>query len=263
MDKLRTKSPSLAVRQEMELESWRSYEGRTDQLGYSVAVLNKAPVLLDMLRRYADSFERANDILELGAGQGWASCIVKRRFPHARITASDMSPDAIAGITNWERVFDVQVDEKLVAPSYDTRRPDSSVDLVFAFASAHHFVLQRRTLEEIARVLRPGGQALYLYEPSCSDWIHPLAAARVRRTRSDVVEDTLKQGQIQDFARAAGLRPELHLYPSTRDRGPVGTIYNTVLLRVPKIGLVLWCGANFRFTKPATESADRVQSAAE
>lgn len=242
----------LARRQALELESWRDAKGPREPLEYLVNVLAEAPVLLDLLRRYGQVFERATDVLELGAGTGWASCIVKRRFPHVRVTATDISPEAIAGIETWQRVFQVEVDEARPALSYDTGQPDSSVDLVFAFASAHHFVEHWRTLKEIQRILRPGGQALYLYEPSSPEYVYPIAMRRIQRTRTDVIEDVLKQERIATLARKAGLECEIDLFPTlARRRGALGSIYNAALLRVPVLRRVLWCTANFHFTKLA------------
>ena len=241
----------LAARQALELRSWIDARAQREPLTYLVNTLADAPTLLALLGRYERLFERATDVLELGAGQGWASCIVKRRFPHVRVTATDMSPKAISGIRTWERVFDVDVDVARSALSYDTGQPDASIDLVFAFASAHHFVLHKRTFQEIFRILRPGGQALYLFEPSCRDYVYPLATRRIRRTRTDVVEDMLKQEQISARAHAAGLACAIDLYPTLARRGPLGTIYNAVLIGVPILRRVLWCTANFQFTKPA------------
>jgi trans-aconitate methyltransferase len=250
MRELRSRQPTVAERQAKELESWHKSEAIRDPLTYLVTSLGKsAPVLVELLDRYRHDFERAADILELGAGQGWASCIVKSRFPGASVVATDFSPDAISHVPTWERVFNVKIDGGSVASSFETGMPDSSVDLVFAFASAHHFVLHRKTFKELARILRPGGTVLYLYEPSVRDWIYPIAQARMRMTRTDVFEDVLKQDQILRQARAEGLAAEMHLWPTMIGRGPLGVLYNGLLLAVPPLRRLAWCTANFRFTK--------------
>ena len=234
----------------MELDSWRQGEAMREPLTYLVNSLSKsAPVFLELVERFRSDFERAGTILELGAGQGWASCIVKSRFPEAHVIATDFSPDAIASIGTWERVFDVKADEARQASSYETGLPDELVDLVFAYASAHHFVLHRETLREIARIVRPGGTALYLYEPSVRNWIYPMARARIQRTRTDVVEDAINQDKLLVQAAAAGLGAELDLWPTMIGRGSLGVLYNAVLLKVPPLRRIAWCTANFRFTK--------------
>ncbi len=251
MTSSRRRDPTVAERQAKELASWRQPEAVREPLAYLVTSLSKtAPSFLELLDHYRSDFERANDILELGAGQGWASCIVKNRYPEARVIVSDFSPDAIAHVPTWERVFDVKVDETRVAKSFDSGLTDESVDLVFAHASAHHFVLHAQTFKELARILRPGGVALYLYEPSVRSWAYPLARWRMRRTRADVYEDVLNQEQLLAQAEAARLRAEMRLWPTMLGRGPLGVLYNAALIAVPPLRRVAWCTANFRFTKP-------------
>jgi SAM-dependent methyltransferase len=260
MNRSRVRHPTVAERQAKELESWQKSEAIREPLLYLVASLSKsAPTLLGLLDRHTGIFEQATDVLELGAGQGWASCIVKRRFPDARVIATDISADAIANVPTWERVFDVKLDEARVGKSYETGLPDSSIDVVFAFASAHHFVLHARTFKEMARVLRPGGAALYLHEPSVRSWAYPIARARMRRTRTDVYEDALNQELTLSLARAAGLRAQMDLSPTLIGRGPLGVLYNGLLIAVPPLRRVAWCTANFCFTKPNQDGARAVE----
>ena len=247
----RHRDPTVAERQAKELESWQKSEAVREPLNYLVTSLSKtAPSFVELLDRYESDFKRGQDILELGAGQGWASCLVKSRYPNARVVVTDFSPDAIAHVPTWERVFDVKVDETRVAKSFDTGLPEASMDLVFAHASAHHFVLHAKTFKELARVLRPGGVALYLYEPSVRGWAYPVARWRMRRTRTDVYEDVLNQEQLLAQAKSAGLQAEMQLWPTMLGRGPLGVLYNAALIAVPPLRRVAWCTANFRFTKP-------------
>jgi methylase of polypeptide subunit release factors len=39
---------------------------------------------------WSSAFQQATRVLELGAGQAWAACIVKQRFPHLHVFASDI-----------------------------------------------------------------------------------------------------------------------------------------------------------------------------
>lgn len=94
-------------------------------------------MFVEKLKMFNSHFAGARDILELGGDQGWASCIVKRSYPGARLTLTDISEDARA------------------CRSYETPFPDASFDLIFAFSAAHHFVRHRRTLQEIRRLCGP------------------------------------------------------------------------------------------------------------
>ena len=72
----------------------------------------------------------------------------------------------------------------------------------------------------------------------------------MRRTRTDVYEDALNQEQLLAQADAAGLTAEMDLWPTMIGRGPLGVLYNGLLMAVPPLRRVAWCTANFRFTKP-------------
>jgi hypothetical protein len=68
--------PTLDERVEKELAFWR--ESETERSGVFspelvVWKLTEANSFLEAMRRHRLEFERANDVLELGAGQGWAS----------------------------------------------------------------------------------------------------------------------------------------------------------------------------------------------
>ena len=193
----------------------------------------EAAVLVDVLRRYESDFARASNILELGGGQGWASCIVKRQFPNARVTLSDLSADAISSVRTWERVYNVRLDGAIACPSYEIPVSNAAFDLVFAFASAHHFAAHRQTFRELRRVLGPAGQALYFYEPSCHPMFYRLAHRRVNRKRPEVPEDALVYSKLVSVAGEAGLEAALEFYPSLLTRAPGALLYYSVLARLP------------------------------
>jgi SAM-dependent methyltransferase len=148
-------------------------------------------------------------------------------------------------------VFKVQIDQHYACKSYNIPEEDASLDCVFCFAAAHHFVAHRRTLQEIARVLSPGGNCLYFYEPSCPSFWHPLAYRRVNRKRPEVPEDVLIYSKIRDLASDAGLNYDLQFYPSTLKRGAVETVYYTLLGEIHPLQRLLPCTVNYHFSKPS------------
>ena len=124
-------------------------------------------------RHLLHRFEAATTILELGAGQGWASCLTKVLLGgEHRFIVTDVSEEAVQSVAIWERAFDTRIDEARGSPSFDLGMPDESVDLVFCFQAAHHFGAHRRTLAEVSRVLRPGGACLYLHEPTTPSYLY-------------------------------------------------------------------------------------------
>ncbi len=154
--------------------------------------------------------------------------------------------------SKWERIFSVRLDRSYACISYQMDEPDNSIDRIFCFAAAHHFLAHRKTLREIGRVLRPRGTACYFYEPTTPNFLYPLAYRRVNRKRPEVPEDVLIALKIRDIALDLGFSMVIDRYPSTLCRGPVETMYYYMLCRMAVLQILLPCTANLIFTKPAS-----------
>ena len=191
----------LATKEQMEIDAWRdapTESPESDSVENLVNKLSDAQVFLEGLGRHRDLFLGASSILELGAGQGWASCIVKKMMGDGkRVVATDISPHAVASVWKWERVFSVKLDGALDCRSYEVPVPDSSVDLVFTFQAAHHFVAHKRTLREMHRILTGGGTCLYLHEPTCNQMFRATAHRRVNTKGMPVPEDVLVYSRLE------------------------------------------------------------------
>ena len=198
---------------------------------------------------YGSQFAGARRILELGGGQGWASCLVKRRYPAAHVVVSDAVEAAIAGRTIWERVFDTRLDGAVAAPAQSLPVPDGSADLLFCFAAAHHFIDYDAALREAHRILTPGGSCLWLYEPTSPRFWHGMAESRVNRKRADVPEHVIVPSTVLEIARRIGFDAQVTLAPDGVRRGRVTPIYYGVLSLVPLLARVLPCTAHFTFRK--------------
>lgn len=200
-------------RERLEIDFWTASETESPGARSLDAFTNKvseARVVLEKFEGYREVFGSAERMLELGGGQGWVSCLLARRFPDIeQIVTSDTSPAAVASLAEWERVFEVKISDCFACCSYDIPAEDESFDLVFVFAAAHHFGAHRRTLREIARVLKPGGHALYLHEPACRDYVYEHALKRVNRKRPVVQEDVLRFRRISELASDAGLEVQI------------------------------------------------------
>jgi SAM-dependent methyltransferase len=208
-----------------------------------------AAVFFDIIRPYLREFTAAQRIAEIGGGQGWASCIVKRLNPAAQVTLTDAVGEAIAGRSIWERVLDCTLDGAHAAPAQALPFADASVDLLFCFAAAHHFVDHAAALRETQRVLAPGGRCLWLYEPTSPKWTHAAAEKRVNKKRPDVPEHVLVPAEIVSMAESCGLGASYLFCTSVAHRGRFATLYYLALDTVPLLRRLLPCTAHFEFTK--------------
>ena len=229
----------VAAKQKTEIDFWRNDPRESPESNniYNIYnIVNKvsdAAVFLECLESIKGELSNPAKIFELGSGQGWASCLVKRLFPQAHVTSTDLSEYAIKSLNKWEYIWQVKIDASYHCTSYETRESDSSLDLVFCFAAAHHFLFHDKTLHEIYRILKPGGKALYFYEPTSPKLFYSFAYQRVNRKRPHVPEDVLVISHMREIAHANNLKLRVDLFPSTLRREPLENVYYTLLSKFP------------------------------
>jgi len=242
---------SLEDKENAEILFYRDAEHEKPEADSLPNLLNKmqdCAVFVSVLPKFDDIFRNATDVLEIGGGQGWASCALKKLYPKLRVTLTDISEYAVKSCHKWERVFGTSIDESFACRSYEIPKPDASLDCVFCFSSAHHFVKHSETLKEIKRVLRKGGHCLYLHEVTTSRLMYRWAHARVNR-RGVVPEDVIIHKDLLSAAREMELTATIQFNPTLLKRGPAETLYYFVLGRLGFLQPLLPCSANFRFDK--------------
>jgi trans-aconitate 2-methyltransferase len=104
---------------------------------------------LDLLGRI--DMARPTEIVDLGAGTGNVTRLLKDRWPEARVTGVDASPDMLAKATAagpdivWERA------------DLATWRPARPPDLIYSNAALHWLGDHARLFPSLASALAPGG----------------------------------------------------------------------------------------------------------
>jgi uncharacterized protein YbaR (Trm112 family)/protein-L-isoaspartate O-methyltransferase len=97
-------------------------------------------------------------VLELGPGPGAFSVDAARRAsPQGRLIIIDIQPEMIAKVEARLRDAGITNAETRVAGAYELPLADSSIDRAFLVTVLGEITDQRRALEELHRVLRPGG----------------------------------------------------------------------------------------------------------
>ncbi|CCH32050.1 methyltransferase domain-containing protein [Actinosynnema sp. NPDC047251] len=150
-------------------------------------------------------------VLDFGAGTCWTSRYLTRLG--CRVVALDVSPTAL---DLGRRLFAEQPvpgahhePEFLV---FDGRRidlPDASVDRILSFDAFHHVPNPAEVLQEMARVLRPGGIAAFA-EPGDRHSIQPQSQYEMRHY--GVIENDVVIEDVWEWARDAGF-VDLRLCP--------------------------------------------------
>jgi ubiquinone/menaquinone biosynthesis C-methylase UbiE len=100
------------------------------------------------------------EVLEIGSGAGAHSAVFARRG--ARMTSLDLTPDRVLATA---RKFDLLDGIDAMAVQGDAARlpfPDASFDIVYSNGVLHHTPRIRLAVQEVHRVLRPGGRAVIM-----------------------------------------------------------------------------------------------------
>ena len=176
--------------------------------------------------------------------------MLKRLYSDAHFVVTDISDDAIASLYKWEHIFSTTIDESYACLSYETKEKDNSVDLVFCFASAHHFVEQGKTLAELSRILTPGGYAIYFSEPVTPRLFYPYAYRKVNKIRPEVPEDFLITSHMRELAQSSGLTLSVDYDPNMSGRTPKAVMVYSVLRRLQFVAKMMSCAASLVFHKP-------------
>ena len=121
-------------------------------------------------------------ILDLGCGAGESS--VYFALKGARVTAVDVSKEMLHVATELAKQWDVTIDTRLMIAE-DMDLPSDSFDYVYGNGVLHH-VDRKKAYNEIYRILKPGGQAIFI-EPLCYNPIISVyrIIARSVRTRGE------------------------------------------------------------------------------
>jgi len=99
------------------------------------------------------------DVLEIGVGNGSHAGLIAS---HARsFTGIDLTDYAVKSISERFRIFGLK-GKVLKMDAERLEFPDMTFDLIWSWGVIHHSSNTRKILEEIHRVLRPGGRALIM-----------------------------------------------------------------------------------------------------
>ncbi len=172
-------------------------------------LLDQANTLADLL--HGDTrYPGGSRVLEAGCGVGSQTAILARHSPEAQITSVDISPASIESArARLERQGATNVSFS-VQDLYALRFDDNSFDHVFVCFVLEHLREPAGVLQELKRVLRPGGSITVIEGDHGSFYCHP-ETPESRRVVQSFVETQARLGGNALIGRA--------LYPLLRGAG--------------------------------------------
>ncbi len=133
----------------------------------SLQVGIEVPLLVNLLR-----IPTGGRVLEVGCGSGAALVELSRRLRPTRMIGADVDGSLLNEAAGRLRLCAVDC-ELLHADVHALPLPDRSVDVVIDFGTCYHIPDAGAAIQEIARVIRPGG--LFVHETPVSQLLaHPI-----------------------------------------------------------------------------------------
>jgi ubiquinone/menaquinone biosynthesis C-methylase UbiE len=164
----------------------------------------------------------ASEVLDLGCGTGTLAIWAKREFQEANVSGLDGDPKVLARARRKaaDAGLPIRFDQGL---SDDLPYPDASFDRVLSSLFFHHLErkAKERTIREVSRVMRPGG------ELHVADWGRPGGPAMWTLSWSIRLLD----GRAPTRDNLAGALPALFERNGLEQawlRGQMATIYGTL-----------------------------------
>jgi ubiquinone/menaquinone biosynthesis C-methylase UbiE len=162
----------------------------------------KFPWIMERIDREA-SILKGKHLLEIGCGMGYDSLEFLKRG--VRVTATDLTPNAVAITRRHFEVENVQAEAIQTANALDLPFEADTFDAVWANGVLHATGDTRRAIQEARRVLKPGGRAIishFYRKPSWMYLLHHLGRENIEYKEEDPpVNEFYTESEILDMFR--------------------------------------------------------------
>lgn len=145
----------------------------------------KFPWIMARIEREAARLH-GQHLLEIGCGMGYDSLEFLKRG--VRVTATDLTPNAVRIAQRHFEVAGVQAEDVRVANALDLPFADNTFDAVWANGVLHATGDTARAVREARRVLKTGGRAIishFYRKPSWMDWMHRFGRENIEHKDED------------------------------------------------------------------------------
>jgi SAM-dependent methyltransferase len=131
----------------------------------------KFPWIMDRIEREAADL-RGKHLLEVGCGMGFDSLEFLKRG--VRVTATDLTPTAVAFAKRHFELAGVEAEDVRVENGLALGFPDETFDAVWSNGVLHATGDTQRAIQEVRRVLEPGGRAIISHFYRKPSWMWTL-----------------------------------------------------------------------------------------
>lgn len=145
----------------------------------------KFPWIMDRIEREAKLL-RGKHLLEVGCGMGYDSLEFLKRG--VRVTATDLTEPAVRLARRHFEIEGVKAESVQVENALSLSFPDGTFDAVWANGVLHATSDTRRAIQEVRRVLKPGGRAIishFYRRPSWMWTLHRLGQEPIEAHEED------------------------------------------------------------------------------
>lgn len=169
----------------------------------------------EQVREMKDVGPRDKSVLEIGCGAGTSSILFA--LDGAQVTASDLTHEAVAITKSKFELLGLD-GEFVQADAENLPFPDNSFDVVFSSGVLHHTPDTQKTIDEIYRVLKPGGRAVVMLY---AKWSFQYSVSLLL-VRGILLGGLFRYGR----ARWLGSVTEVNWHTDTRQFNPLTKVYS-------------------------------------
>jgi SAM-dependent methyltransferase len=153
----------------------------------------KFPWIMERIEREA-ALLRGKHLLEIGCGMGFDSLEFLKRG--VRVTATDLTPNAVRLATRHFEIEKVKPESVHTENALSLSFPDDTFDAVWSNGVLHATGDTRLAVQEVRRVLKPGGRAIISHFYRKPSWMYT-----VSRLGREPIEHGVEDPPVNEFYR--------------------------------------------------------------
>lgn len=156
-------------------------------------------------RTVAQGDIKGKDVLEASCGHGGGANYLVRTFEPKSYTGLDYNAEGIAYCQAKHKLPGLKF---VHGNAEDLPFPDGSFDVVVNVEASHNYPTFTKFLDEVARVLRPGGQLLFAdmrFREDIPEWESDLSNSPLRITSERVINEDVMRGLEKNAERGMAL----------------------------------------------------------